>query len=30
MPIRDISVGDSRCHIEHDYGAIPIDVVSIS
>ena len=30
MPIRYIFVGDAGCHVEHDDGALSLDVVSVA
>jgi hypothetical protein len=30
MPVGDVLVGDSGCHIEHDNAALALDVISIT
>jgi len=30
MPVRDILVGDSWCNVEHDDGALALDVVTVT
>jgi hypothetical protein len=30
MPVGNVLVGDSRCDIEHDNTALPIDIISIT
>jgi hypothetical protein len=30
MPIGDVFVRDSRCDVEHDNAALPLDVISIT
>ena len=30
MPVGDVLVGDTRCHIEHDDAALAVDVVAVT
>jgi hypothetical protein len=30
MPVGDILIGDTRCHIKHDDTALSVDIVSIT